>query len=354
MSGTVLFIAENLNGIGHVARTIAIGRRLKRKRGIILSTCRAVHHAADFGLHPEHFPDPITSNCEPAKWNEWLAVRIDMLCRSFGVDVIAFDGNFPYSGVLSAIDGRRDVRSLWIRRGLWADTPQDRQNMKAAAAFDEIIEPSDFAESIDSGPASRSSLPVRKFPPVLLVDPAEAPARGKACEALGISAGDTNILVQLGSGNNRDVSMVLDAVGALAERHPGVQLFMAKNPLSQAVAGYSPRLRLISAFPMAYYYNAFDFAVSAAGYNSYHEVLFGRLPTIFIPNERKDMDNQPGRAAFAVEKGLARCAKPNAGSVVAEMEHMLRPAARAKIAKALSRMRLRNGAQPIADHLDSL
>jgi hypothetical protein len=130
MTEGALFIAENVSGLGHVTRSIAVGRRLKAKAGVVLSTCRAVHHAAAFGLHPEYFPDPITSNCDPEAWDQWFSLRIDMLCASFGVKVIVFDGNFPYSGVLEAINGRTSVTSVWVRRGMWADTPQDRQSLK--------------------------------------------------------------------------------------------------------------------------------------------------------------------------------------------------------------------------------
>ncbi|MGI9393530.1 MAG: glycosyltransferase, partial [Boseongicola sp.] len=50
---------------------------------------------------------------------------------------------------------------------------------------------------------------------------------------------------------------------------------------------------------------AADFAVSAAGYNSFHEMLYHRIPTILIPQSAEFMDDQDRRARAATERGLA-------------------------------------------------
>jgi UDP-N-acetylglucosamine:LPS N-acetylglucosamine transferase len=62
-------------------------------------------------------------------------------------------------------------------------------------------------------------------------------------------------------------------------------------------------------YPLSRYFNAFDGAISAAGYNSFHELIAYSLPAIFIPNEHPTMDDQLMRAQFAQRHGLALCAR---------------------------------------------
>jgi UDP:flavonoid glycosyltransferase YjiC (YdhE family) len=54
------------------------------------------------------------------------------------------------------------------------------------------------------------------------------------------------------------------------------------------------------------YARAADFVVSASGYNSFHELLYHKVPTIFMPQMAPVMDDQQRRAHAAADRGLAR------------------------------------------------
>jgi len=45
--------------------------------------------------------------------------------------------------------------------------------------------------------------------------------------------------------------------------------------------------------------------VSAAGYNSFHETLYNKIPAIFVPQEAQILDDQEARAEAAAKLGLA-------------------------------------------------
>ncbi len=59
-------------------------------------------------------------------------------------------------------------------------------------------------------------------------------------------------------------------------------------------------------YPIERHLAAFDFAVSSAGYNSFHEFTAAGLPTIWVPNEAGEMDRQDQRARFAELVGMGR------------------------------------------------
>jgi UDP:flavonoid glycosyltransferase YjiC (YdhE family) len=50
---------------------------------------------------------------------------------------------------------------------------------------------------------------------------------------------------------------------------------------------------------------AADLVISAVGYNSFHEILYHRIPAIFIPQMASYMDDQERRARAASDRGLA-------------------------------------------------
>src|SRR4029434_9623309 len=64
-------------------------------------------------------------------------------------------------------------------------------------------------------------------------------------------------------------------------------------------------VHVVRDFPLSRRFRAFDLAVSAAGYNSFHELLRFGIPTLFIPNQDTALDDQQGRARFASDRGLA-------------------------------------------------
>ncbi|MFB9069916.1 glycosyltransferase [Citricoccus parietis] len=69
----------------------------------------------------------------------------------------------------------------------------------------------------------------------------------------------------------------------------------------------------MSAYPLARYYRAFEFAVTAAGYNSVQEAIALDLPSILLPNDRTVTDDQVRRALSVDEEGLARTVRSAEG-----------------------------------------
>jgi UDP:flavonoid glycosyltransferase YjiC (YdhE family) len=72
------------------------------------------------------------------------------------------------------------------------------------------------------------------------------------------------------------------------------------------------------------YYNGFDFAVQAGGYNSFHEMRNLGIPTLFYPNMNTGMDDQLSRCKVAEDEkwGLV-LTKRTKKSISSSIENLL-------------------------------
>ena len=66
-------------------------------------------------------------------------------------------------------------------------------------------------------------------------------------------------------------------------------------------------VHLRSTYPMSRYFAAFDLAVSAAGYNAYHELIRFGVPALYVPMPRQT-DDQAARARYAEQAGIGLAA----------------------------------------------
>ena len=110
-------------------------------------------------------------------------------------------------------------------------------------------------------------------------------------------------LVALGAGNINDMGQQAGAVAA-ALRRLGVEICVTQPEIAasdRSLAG----VHVVREFRFLVRFRAFDLAVSAAGYNSFHELLRFGIPTLFIPNQDTALDDQQGGARFASDQGLA-------------------------------------------------
>lgn len=249
------------------------------------------HHDAA-GLHVED-------------WNRSLAREVDLVIRRFRPSVLVYDATVVFGGVLDAMAQHPGMATLWVRRTMWRE--KHRASLDLSGRFDAIVEPEDLADDLDAGPTRERRREVMRVPPILHVDPEARLDRDAARRELGLDPSATVIALQLGSGTNLGMDEVrraaIDAI--LAEE--STTLFEVRSPIAAlhepSHRRMEPRLREAALFPAFRYSQAFDGAVSAAGYNGFHEAVLGAVPTLFVPNEAEDMDLQLNRARWAAETG---------------------------------------------------
>lgn len=284
---------------------LAIARRAGgRFEPIFVSLAQAVDIIQSYGFHAEYIPSYTMTSSNLAAWDEWLGIELCQLCRIYSPSLLVYDGNNPSPGILAPKLNGLLSRAVWIRQGLMPDSPSPF--LRHATYFDLMVEPGELAGASDTGPtvALRSRSYVSD--PIRLYDRSEYLSSMDAKKALGIGQGTKAILIQIGMGSNRDISslidVILNSIRSLGDIFVGL---LEWSNSANKIYVYLPDVQAIRGHSISPYLNAFDLCISAAGYNSFHELIDARLPTIFVPNTHPTMDRQITRAAFAQESNAA-------------------------------------------------
>ncbi len=297
----VLFVPSNGVGLGHVTRLLAIARRMDAKVEPVFATlAQAAPIIEASGYAAEYIPSQSDTGEAYQTWDKWFGYQLRELVERYQVSAVVFDGNHPSDGLIQAVGARVGCKLVWVRRGMLGKkvTPF----IDNTRFMNLIIEPSEAARERQNGVLASRRAEVLEVPPITLLDSSEALPRHEARDELGLNQEKAAVLVQLGAGANRDVLGLADKVVKELSKLEALQIVVAEWENGLVRMPVWPGARVLRGFPISRFLNAFDFSVSAAGYNTYHEVLRFALPTIFLANRNPQLDDQWSRAEFAQDK----------------------------------------------------
>jgi UDP:flavonoid glycosyltransferase YjiC (YdhE family) len=349
-----LFITSNGAGMGHLTRELGIARALgDRVTPLFFSMSQGVPVVSQFGIPYEYVPFNSALRTTPLAWNDYFEARLTDAIQTFAPGVVVFDGVWPYAGLLRALRSS-DVLRVWVRRGMWKRSISSDQ-LQRAPEFDLVIEPGDYAAAYDTGATTRVDDALRVAPITVLNDH-ELLSRADARAELGLSGDGNHVLITLGAGNINDITGVQDEfVRAVRGLGREWQVVVTRAAISDQTQPGTSSVKEVSVFPLARYARAFDFAVSAAGYNSFHEWINAALPTIWVPNLSTLTDDQSARSRFAADRGVGiDLAAPDAEGVRSAVERMARGDSRERMRCRASGLVVDNGAQDAADAIVAL
>ncbi len=347
----VLFLTSNGEGMGHLTRMMAIARRAREDIEPIFATLslalKVVREAGSFAefipRHPEwHW----------SIWNPFLERRLLKIIDRYGAEAVVFDGNAPYQGVISARQAAA-CPFVWVRRAMWK-IGEGKTFLERSRHFDLVIEPGEFAAEFDRGLTVAHRSDILCVPPIVMLDRSEALGREEARAALGLDPGAQTVLLQLGSDNTNDIASPAWIAAERLLREPDTAVVVAEWLISRRPLSLPKGVRRVRIYPLSRYLNAFDFAISAAGYNSFHELVAFGIPSIFVPMD-KPSEDQSGRTRYAeqvgaglhlqpfTEQGLDRC-----------LETMRRPEARRDMVAACTALFPGNGAGEAMEAIERL
>ena len=341
----VLFMSSNGIGMGHLTRLLAIARRCPPAiEPVFLAMSQAARVVEEFGYLVEFTAHHLYLDLDVERWNQALRAQIDEMIGFYDARALLFDGNVPYRGLIDARIDHPSLPFLWCRRGMWLPRA-GRVALDRARYFDAVLEPQDLAESYERGETVYHGEQRRPVEPILLLDRDELLERSAARAELGLDPERPAILFQLGSRNNYDYGELFEIAHAHLRQRYDVQIAVAEWLIAEAAHDLPPGAIPLQTYPLCRYFRAFDGAISAVGYNSYHELIHHGLPAIFVPNEHPSMDDQLMRALFAARRGLGLCVRTAEPYRVRDaIDRLMDPAERAAIAGRCRALAAGNGA----------
>jgi UDP:flavonoid glycosyltransferase YjiC (YdhE family) len=355
VTSRILFLTTNGAGLGHLTRGMAIARRLPEDvQPLFFTLSQALPVVRRLGFYAEYLFSAGYAGTDRYDWNVLYERRLLELVDLYQPEVVVFDGAYPYTGVVAVSRMVPEPTYVWCRRAMWREGVGE-ETASRMAFFDGVLEPGEFAAEADRGVTVAQRARVTRVDPIVLLDPAELLTRDEARAELGLRPEATAVLVQLGAGNINDLGSVSGICVDALRRSAGVQVVFAESTISTRRAELPDDVIRLRTYPLARYANAFDFAVTAAGYNSYHELLAYGVPSIFQPNTRTALDDQLARARYAERAGVARSWEdPTAAGFAACLEPLLDAAERAAMRRRLEERALGDGAAQAAAHLAAL
>jgi len=349
----VLFLSSNGTGLGHLTRSMAIARRLGSElEPHFFTLSGAAPVVAQQGFAVEFAASYATPTAgSDWRWSRRLRGRLRAAMRDADPRVLVFDGAHPYQALLDAMPSVPDAHRVWCRRPMWKPG-SNFGALERTRFFDQVLEPGEFASSEDRG----ATVALRKaafcVDPVVFCEDSELLDRAAAERELGIEPGGVNVLVQLGQG--AEVRAASERCLAHLCERDGIRVAALRSHLAAIGETPSGVVGLDSTYPMSRYLRAFDATVSAAGYNSYHELIRFGVPSLFVPM-RRQTDDQEARARYAETSGVGLgVSGPDAADLEPKLDRLLDPEAREAMRSALAERRPPNGAASAAGWLAEL
>ncbi|MAO69669.1 MAG: hypothetical protein CL983_01135 [Euryarchaeota archaeon] len=352
----VVFFPTNGVGFGHFTRLLAIGTRIKKLdptiEVIFFTTMPTLHILKEQGKFiAYHIPGKKSfDEIDPKSWNTIIEEMLSNVLDIHQPSMFVFDGTYPYRGMLNSINTRKKLNKMWLRRRTFKKNSMDTP-IETINCFDSIISPKDSLEQ-DFSDEEKYNSNLISCNPIILLDKEHLESRKNVLLKLGIPFDSTVVYVQLGAGNINDINSELGMTIDALSNHENVFIVLGESMIGKRLNVNSEKIRIIRDYPNSRFFNAFDFAIMAAGYNSYHEAINFNLPTIFYPNLNTGKDDQLARAKIAEMAGAMVVIKdrtPN--KIAATIERMCDLKVRKRMIKNMKNLQTNNGADQLAKYI---
>jgi len=353
----IVFFPTNGVGLGHFTRLLAVAKRIREKDPeveiIFVTTMAALHLLETKGIPSYHLPGAYMF--KDMSSSEWNAITEEMLATVFEIhrpSVFVFDGAFPYRGMLNAIKNRHGLKNIWLRRGAFKKGGT-KIPIDSIQHFHKVIRPGDSVEfqtqEIDL------AIPIEHVNPILLADKSELMERSLVRTRFGVPQDAILVYIQLGAGKINEIENDLEKVIRILNENKKIYIVVGESIIGDRLEIQGDRLTIIRDYPNSMFFQGFDFAVMAGGYNSYHEAIAFELPTLFIPNSNTGMDDQSSRVLAGKQKrACLSLMEKSEESIRLSIDALMQNNIREDMRSACAKLHQENGAEQVASSLLNL
>ena len=355
----LLFYAVDGLGLGHVTRLLAIARAIRAQlpgaQMLFVTTTDA-----DSVIHREGFASVKipsrtviqSSRIRASVYNKLAHSVVMNTVAAFNPAILIAD-TYPAGAtqeLLSTLSW--EMLRVFVYRAQQAERAADPFFQAALSHYDLGIVPHDDGSEDIFAP---NSLRLVWTGPILIRDRKEAFGRSDARQRLGLPEFGKLLYVTVGGGGDDEMALAEQMIFD-AGRAAGWTVVAPEAPLlksrPQGMRPAQPDFR-IAYYPIAECFAAFDAAVSAAGYNTVHELLHFGVPSVLIPRSR-GLDDQFARAQQAETVGAALTAQLDRQSIESALIRLAEDDLRATMTSNASAACPTNGAEIAAGEILAL
>jgi len=306
----VVFYAVNGSGLGHITRLLAVARWLRRYLAVLeervpeivfLTSSEATGVLLEAGFASFKVPSKTVVRQAGMDMLEYRRLARQFIWQMLGVftpDLLVVD-TFPsgsFDELFQLLDG--PFRKALILRRVKPEYARRPIYKAALGLYPTIVVPHSRDSLTDIETSSPSSNTWTHTGEVLQCEPQELPTRAEGRAQLGVPEDARLVYVSAGGGGDPGSEEALEAlVGALGAM-PEVHLLVGAGPLYQGRRLPGERVTWFTNPQVHRFFPACDAALTAAGYNTFHELLYLRVPSAFYA-QPKVADDQAGRVQRA-------------------------------------------------------
>jgi hypothetical protein len=304
-----VFLPTNGVGLGHAQRSVLIAAAMEASEDrafLAFPSCVPMIRDAGFACLP--LIQKSTDHADEFANDLLNYRRLDRHLRPG--DRLVFDGGYVFESIRRAIV-EKDLTAVWVRRGLWQAGQAAFRTLAREQVFARIVVPDEAFEELNDPPRWGGRVD-HVGPVVRLAGPARTGMRRDLMKRLKSSA-DRIIVTMLGGGAAADRSAQLQTLCNIFERRDSCLQLIVVWPGSVVPPGLLgwKSTRVVHTRRALDLCRVADLVISAAGYNSFHEMLYHAIPAIFMPQMAPFMDDQDRRARAASDRGLAATVDPD-------------------------------------------
>ena len=308
----IVFVPTNGIGLGHAQRCGLIARELDPSRAkpafAAFPSCTGLVKSFGFDVMPLIG----RSAFHAQSFENDLANYLRLRALTAEARTLVFDGGYVFDSIYRSILENR-LAGVWIRRGLWQAGQNNQVALDREKVFERVIVPREAFEelntSLSSGPHLREVGPI--VGPASLSPDDRRALRENLARRFGRPF-ERLVVSMLGGGVAADRGAQIQALCGMVERRPDtLHLVVVWPGGTQQPSWFGWEMsRVVRTRHAGVLVAAADLCVGAAGYNLFHEVLYNRIPAVFLPQVGPFMDDQRARARAASDRGLAKLVEP--------------------------------------------
>jgi len=314
--GTVRILLYAINGIGlgHLTRLLAVARsvrELSRAIGVVadlqfVTTSEGSDLVRDFPVYKIPSKTAVAgSDSDRRAYVAGAKILLSNVIAAVRPDILVLD-TVP-EGAFRELVFVRDFarRTVFIDRLRKHAAAIDRKHQTHLALFDRILVPDDPANASDYPLSPRSRERRRFVGRVHGYRSEDAWSRERVRAYFAIPSDRTLVYVSAGGGGDQAAREELESVIHALRADPGRHLLVGYGPLYRGPKVYGEGVTPVVEPEIWRFFPGIDVAVSAAGYNTYEELLAAGVPSIFYAQD-KGLDAQGERVRQGAEAGWHR------------------------------------------------